>query len=156
MLGDPTIDLQRTGPKLSYSPTSHDFKEKEKGITDSTSFEIWNSNTETLTFSLSTECNWVSISPESGSSTEGEKKTINVTIDTSNLDYGINNCDINIESDGGTTGVFEVSVNVVSRKPDVPTNPDPANGSTGVDNNPFLKIDVSDPVSYTHLRAHET
>ena len=38
LLGDPTLKLKSPGPELSFSPTSYDFEEKEKGITDSTNF----------------------------------------------------------------------------------------------------------------------
>jgi len=40
-------------PILAYSPSSHDFGDMLEGQTDSTTFEIWNSGTGTLTYSLS-------------------------------------------------------------------------------------------------------
>jgi len=69
-------------PELSYSPASHDFGDKCEGVTDSTTFEIWNSGTGTLTYSFSESCSWVvEVNPTSGSST-GEHDTITVDIDT--------------------------------------------------------------------------
>jgi hypothetical protein len=46
------------GPELSYSPESHDFCDMCEGETDNTTFEIWNSGTDTLTYSLSETCDW--------------------------------------------------------------------------------------------------
>jgi GH25 family lysozyme M1 (1,4-beta-N-acetylmuramidase) len=98
-------------PELSYSPTSHDFGDKCEGETDSTTFEIWNSGTGTLTYSLSGSCSFVDVNPTSGSSTE-EHDTITVDIDTTGLSEGPHTCDISISSNDGS-GTFTVTVNVV-------------------------------------------
>ena len=79
---------------------------------DSTSFEIWNSGTGTLTYSLSEDCSWVTVSPMSGDSLS-EHDTITVDIDTSGLAEDSYSCDISISSNDGT-GVFTVYVNVVA------------------------------------------
>ena len=98
-------------PELSYSPTSHNFWDKCEGETDSTTLEVWNSGTDTLTYSLSESCGWVGVHPTSGSST-GEHDTITVDIDTTGLSEGSHTCDISISSNGGS-GTFTVTVNVV-------------------------------------------
>ena len=98
-------------PELSYSPASHDFGDKCEGVTDSTTFEIWNSGTGTLTYSLSESCGWVEVNPAGGSST-GEHDTITVDIDTTGLSEGTHTCDITINSNDGS-GTFTVTVNVV-------------------------------------------
>jgi hypothetical protein len=103
-------------PTLSISPSSHDFGDKCEGETDSTTFEIWNSGTGTLTYSLSETCSWADVNPTSGSST-GEHDTITVDIDTTGLSEGSHTCDITINSNGGT-GTFTVRVNIVP-KPDL-------------------------------------
>ena len=103
-------------PELSYSPTSYDFGDKCEGVTDSTTFELWNSGTGTLTYSLSETCGWVEVNPTSGSST-GEHNTITVDIDTTGLFEGLHTCDITINSNDGT-GTFTVRVNIVP-KPDL-------------------------------------
>jgi VCBS repeat-containing protein len=99
-------------PELSYYPESHDFGEMMAGETNSTTFEIWNSGTGTLTYNLSEPCDWVDVSPTSGEST-GEHDTITVYIDTTGLPPGLHQCDILIDSNGGT-GVFSVYVKVVT------------------------------------------
>jgi hypothetical protein len=97
--------------ELAYSPASHDFGDKCEGETDSTTFELWNSGTGTLTYSLSETCDWMEVNPTSGSST-GEHDTITVDIDTTGLSEGSHTCDISIISNGGS-GTFTVTVNVV-------------------------------------------
>ncbi|MCD6236914.1 MAG: DUF11 domain-containing protein, partial [Thermoplasmata archaeon] len=99
-------------PILSYSPESHNFGDMEQGQSDSTTFEIWNSGTGILEYELSESCDWVTVSPENGTST-GEHDTITVYIDTSGLAVGYHTCNIDITSDGGS-GTFTVSVNVTS------------------------------------------
>jgi VCBS repeat-containing protein len=97
---------------LSYEPTSHDFGEVDQGETPSTTFEIWNSGNGTLVYTLTPQCDWVYVSPTSGEST-GEHDVITVTIDTGDLLFGEHQCDILINSNGGT-GVFKVYVKVVA------------------------------------------
>ena len=101
-----------TTPQLSYSPTSHDISIMSPNEKEYTTFEIWNSGSETLSYSLSETCTWVDISPTSGSST-GEHDTISVDIDTTGLSPGFYECDISINSNGGNR-VFSVSVTVGS------------------------------------------
>jgi hypothetical protein len=104
------------GPSISIAPTSHDFGDMCEGETDSTTFEVWNSGTGTLTYSLSETCGWVEVNPTSGSST-GEHDTITVDIDTTGLSEGLHTCDITISSNDGS-GTFTVRVNIVP-KPDL-------------------------------------
>jgi hypothetical protein len=97
---------------LSLSPKSHNFGDMCECETDSTTFDVWNSGTGTLTFSLSETCGWVDVHPTSGSST-GEHDTITIDIDTTGLFEGSHTCDISISSNGGSE-TFIVTVNVVS------------------------------------------
>jgi hypothetical protein len=98
-------------PELSYSPASHDFGDKCEGETDSTTFEIWNSGTGTLTYTLSESCGWVKLNLTSGSST-GEHDSITVDIDTAGLSEGPYTCNITISSNGGSD-TFSVTVNII-------------------------------------------
>ncbi|NAT10716.1 hypothetical protein C4E22_04090 [ANME-1 cluster archaeon AG-394-G06] len=113
--GDGTIkawfDYYIPCPELSYSPASHNFGDKCEGETDSATFELWNSGTGTLTYSLSESGGWLNVYPISGSST-GEHGTITVDIDTTGLSEGFHTCDITISSNGGSE-TFTVTVNVV-------------------------------------------
>jgi len=113
LFGDPALKVHGAGgPELAFSPTSHDFGNVDKGEIVSTSLEIWNSDTGTLTYSLSENCDWLTVSPSSGSST-GEHDTINVQVDTTGLSNGSHSCNIIIDSNGGT-GIFKVTIKVGS------------------------------------------
>ena len=100
-------------PILKYSPSSHDFGDKNEGVTDSTTFSIWNGGCPcvALTYTLSESCGWVDVTPTSGSSTS-EHDTITVSVDTTGLSLGYHSCDISISSNGGN-GIFTVEVNIV-------------------------------------------
>jgi PKD repeat protein len=110
--GEWSFKVSISTPVLSYSPSSHNFGDMCEGETDSTTFEIWNSGSGTLTYSLSENCGWVGVSPTSGSST-GAHDTITVNVDTTGLSEGSHTGDIAISSDDGS-GTFTVTVNVVS------------------------------------------
>jgi hypothetical protein len=99
-------------PSLSYAPESYDFGDVAEGETDSTVFEIWNKGGDVLTYTLTPECAWVSVSPTSGQS-HGEHDPIIVKVDTTGLDTGPHTCGVYIESNGGN-GTFTVTVTVVS------------------------------------------
>jgi hypothetical protein len=115
-----------SGPILSYSPASHDFGNKHEGVTDSTTFEIWNSGSDTLDYTLNESATWVTVNPTSGSST-GEHDTIAVSIDTTGLSPGPHSCIISINSNGGD-GTFTVTVNVIENHP--PNKPIKPSGTT--------------------------
>jgi len=142
LFADPALRINLAKTELSYEPSSHDFGDKYKSETDSTSFEIWNSNSETLTYTLSEDCDWVSVSPMQGSS-EGEHDTIEVNINTISLDFGNHSCEVHIDSNGGN-GIFKIEVNIINRPPNPPFNETPNNEGKGVDINPTLSVQVSD------------
>lgn len=100
-----------TEPVLSFSPASFDFGSMNEGQTDSTSFDIWNSGSQSLDYTLNESCNWVTLSTYSGSSS-GEYDMIAVDIDTTGLSPGSYHCDIDISSNGGDD-VFGVDVAVI-------------------------------------------
>ncbi len=108
------VDDSSNSPILEYSPGSFNFGDLIRGELDSTSFEIWNSGSGSLSYSLSESCEWLDIDVSSGNSS-GEHDRVNVDIDTITLSPGFHNCDIVINSDGGS-GVFNVFVNVVDEE----------------------------------------
>ena len=143
--------IEEPEPLLSYSPFSHDFGDIQEEQTDSTTFEIWNSGTGTLTYSLSETCGWVSVSPTAGSS-NGEHDTIIVNIDTTGLTPGSHNCLININSNGGS-GTFTVYVTIIEEPllSHDPTSHDFVNMSEGETNSTTFEIwnSGTDTLTYT-------
>ena len=100
-------------PILAYNPPSYDFGDKEEGISDSTTFEIWNGGCSCakLIYILNESCSWVNVTPTSGSS-HHEHDTITVSINTTGLSAGLHICNISIESNAGKR-TFTVRVKVV-------------------------------------------
>ena len=88
-------------PELSYNPSSYDFGSMLEGETAGTSFDIWNSGTGTLSYSLSESCGWVTVSPDVGDSV-GEYDSISVDVNTVGLSPDVYSCDIGISSNGGS------------------------------------------------------
>ncbi|RLF79956.1 hypothetical protein DRN38_04820, partial [Thermococci archaeon] len=99
-------------PNLSFNPTYHNFGSIGEGKTASATFEIWNSGTGTLEYSLSESAGWLSVSPSDGNST-GEHDSITFSVDTTGLSVGSYSADIVIDSNGGS-GSFSVSLDVVN------------------------------------------
>ncbi len=91
-------------PLLAYYPNYVDFGEKDQGWTGSSTFEIWNSGDQTLTYTLSETLDWIQINPTSGSST-GEHDTITVNVVNTENIYGYFSGNILISSNGGDGNV---------------------------------------------------
>ena len=100
-------------PILSCSPGNYNFGDMSVGQTSSTSFEIQNSGTGTLSYNFGWSDSWIDVNPTSGTST-GESDLINVDIDTTGLSDGAHNCDLLITSNGGN-GVSTITVNVIAQ-----------------------------------------
>ncbi len=109
LIGDPSIMIKGTNQKMLFSPHSYDFGKVEKDKVVSTHFKIWNANNQYMSYSLSTNCDWVDIDPSNGYTSNGARETINVTIDTTGLSNGFYECDISIDTDFGSD-VFKVNV----------------------------------------------
>ena len=99
-------------PVLSVNPGDFDFGVTSEGQTDSTSFDIYNSGTGVLDYSLSESCDWLSIDTVSGTSS-GEHDTVTVNVDTNGLSDGDYSYGVQINSNGGTS-VFTASFTVAS------------------------------------------
>jgi hypothetical protein len=75
----------------------------------SQSFEVWNSGGGTLTYAISVNVAWVSVTPEGGAST-GEHDTITVDYSTSALGVGRYSAIINITAKGATNSPVQTPV----------------------------------------------
>jgi hypothetical protein len=87
-------------PTLSVPPTSLNFGSSST----SKQFSIKNSGTGTLTWSISDNRTWISVSPTSGSTTT-ETDYITVTVNRSGLSSGSYSGTVSISSNGGSTSV---------------------------------------------------
>jgi hypothetical protein len=104
-------------PILTLSSNQHNFLNKIEGQTDSTTFEIWNSGADTLTYTLYETRDWLEISSTGGDSTgPADKDAITVGINTTGLAVGSYSYDISIDSNGGIK-TFKVILNVVEEIP---------------------------------------
>jgi hypothetical protein len=101
------------GPGLAFDPESVDFDTLGVNQSESSSFEIWNSGIDTLTYTLSSSESWLTVSPLSGDCTS-EVDTITVEVDTTGLTPGMSyQGDVVISSNGGS-GVFSVDFYLVA------------------------------------------
>ncbi len=91
-------------PKLVVSKTELDFASEYNELT----FDVSNTGTGTLTFNITSDANWITVTPNSGSITADEKSTIKVSINRALLSPGINTGKITV--DGGKGGKAEVVV----------------------------------------------
>ena len=99
-----TVSASKEVPDLSVTPTALDF-----GSNDVTkTFNINNSGSGTLTWTISDNKSWITVDPTQGSTTS-ETKMITVTIDRNSLTAGAYTGAITISSNGGTETV-EVTV----------------------------------------------
>ena len=110
-----SMQIPGDGLDLCVSTSSLDF-----GTTStSKTFTIQNCGRETLTWEISTNQPWLSINPDSGSTTiETEPATITVTVDRTGLTSGPHPGTINIASNGGTESI-SVSVQVPEADPEL-------------------------------------
>ncbi|UCD92317.1 MAG: hypothetical protein JSV43_08910, partial [Methanobacteriota archaeon] len=100
-------------PILTYHPDTLDFGTLPSGVTQSLTFEVWNSGEGTLIYSFTENTPWItSVSPSTGSST-GEHDVVTVTIDTTGLSEGQHFSNISIASNGGN-GNIALSVYVLA------------------------------------------
>jgi len=113
-------------------PPSHDFGSVQQGQTRTWTFDITNCGEGTLTWTVSDDQSWITVSPASGSTTT-ETDTVTVTIDTTGLTSGTTyDGTITVGSNDGTkTGTISVSIPPDSPEPQLCTNPDPPSHDFG-------------------------
>ncbi len=108
---------------LSFSPVSYDFGDMYQNQVSETTFQIQNVGDELLEYELTSEHDWVIVTPITGDSS-GEADTINIEINTASLSLGAHICNISVESNAGND-VFRVTVNVIDEIPEIKiTNPE--------------------------------
>ena len=102
--GNATVTVEVDVPQLAVDPTNLDFGTTKTQLT----FQVYNSSSGTLTWSLSKSEPWItSAEPQSGSSTgPSDKTTVTVTINRSGMSPGQHKGTIKVESDYGNQDVI--------------------------------------------------
>jgi len=128
--GTPTTPLLRIDP----NPPSYDFQNSLRNKLLNWTFNIWNGGINTLTWTISDNKNWITVTPTSGSST-GDVVPIKVQVDTTGLSLGHHTGEITIDSNmENKVGVIEVEiVNAPPKKPSEPSGPSSGDRYTSYD-----------------------
>jgi hypothetical protein len=141
-------------PNISLSTASLSNFVTEGSDAPSQTFRVWNSGGGTLSYTISDNKSWLSVSPSSGAST-GEQDTITVNYSTSGLSTGSYSATVTItdpSSDNSpqTIGV-SLSIAASSLPPSKPVITSPYYGETECDLLLSIKTDpFSDPDGDTH------
>ena len=128
---------------LAYNPESNDFGDMKKGEVNSTTFEIWNAGCCYLYYELYENEEWIEVYPiEGGLTSEQEPDIITVTVNTTNLAFGLHKSNISIISNDGK-GNFNITVNIISDIPVIDITVDEAwNLLSDTSNGIQIPIDV--------------
>ncbi|MCK4871421.1 MAG: right-handed parallel beta-helix repeat-containing protein [Phycisphaerales bacterium] len=96
-------------------PPSHNFGQQTRLEPAEWTFNIWNSGTGTLDWGAESDRDWISVSPNSGSST-GEWDAVTVTIDNTILPLGSHSGHVYIDSTSGSDIGF-ISIEIINVPP---------------------------------------
>ncbi len=108
--------FKEPSPKLRIDENSKDFGEVSKGSNPSSrsfTFPIYNDGGGTLTGNISSNANWLSVTPSSFSLTSNQGRQITVTVTTSGLAAGSHSANISVTSNGGNSQWIAAKVKIV-------------------------------------------
>ena len=115
-------------PAIQLSASTLTFAAKEGGANPPTqAFTLKNTGAigSTLSWSISDDADWLSVSPASGSLAQGASETITLTVDVTGLSSGSQTAKIDVTAAGLTTKSLTVELTVSQ---DIPPTPLPAIG----------------------------
>jgi len=110
------VGIAPTAPALSVSPTALSHSCIQGTDAASQSFDVWNSGTGTLNYTVSEGLSWLSCSPTSGVST-GEHDTITVNYSTAGLAAGTYNGIITVNAVDASSSPRTVAVTLTITSP---------------------------------------
>lgn len=113
-----TVSLTILGPTIAADPNTISTACAMGQDAPATTFEVRNSGGGTLTYDIASDVAWISVDPNSGTSS-GEHDTINVTFPTSGLAPGTHNGNITITAVGATNTPFVIPVVVSVGQPEI-------------------------------------
>ncbi len=103
-------EIDEDPPQIDCSPARFDFEAIEGGRNPSVeTLEIWNSGDGRLSWSISSDVDWISMSPSRGES-RGERNRVTVSVDIDGLDAGRYRGYITIEDDTDRNQHWTVTV----------------------------------------------
>ncbi len=124
----PNAVVSSDEPKLFISPTEANLGE----ILQSASFDIGNAGTGTLSWNIVKDSplpNWLSITPESGKASAGEKRNVTARVNRSGLDPGEYRYTVQVNSNAGE-GKFLIIMRVPEPDPVLSFSPSSLNFGT--------------------------
>jgi hypothetical protein len=108
------------GPQvLEVSPTYLEFSAYEDGNNPANQIvSIWNSGHAPMDWTVTPDCNWITLDPNSGTSS-GEVDDVNVIVDISGLAAGTYNCQLTVDAGGAVNSPQVVDVKLVIYDPNL-------------------------------------
>jgi hypothetical protein len=103
-----TLDVLRPEISVSPSPVNFECDVDEPNVLTQT-LQISNIGYDTLNWSITENCNWLSVSPASGQS-QVDPSDATVTVDTAGLEVGLHRCDLSITDDNASNSPLIVPV----------------------------------------------
>ena len=80
------VACEQEAPSITIEPASFNFTAEQEGINPpSQTLNIWNSGSGTLSWSASSDADWLTLNPDSGSST-GELDNVTLSVNISGMD----------------------------------------------------------------------
>jgi hypothetical protein len=106
------------GPQvLEVSPRTLDFSANEGGGNPAAQVvSIWNSGHGPMAWTVTPDCNWLTVEPNSGASS-GEVDDANVIVDINGLAGGTYSCQLTVTGSGAPNSPQVVDVNLVVIEP---------------------------------------
>ncbi|MBD3413425.1 MAG: hypothetical protein GF421_03215 [Candidatus Aminicenantes bacterium] len=104
----PTIDTNKDSLYFEAEITDTEVAPKE--------FKVKNAGGGTLSYDISTNKDWITVSPSSGKSS-GEWDVIEVSVDLSDLSYGLNEGEVTISSDNATNSPQTLDIDFFIKLP---------------------------------------
>jgi hypothetical protein len=121
-----SLHISSAAPQISFKPGSLSFTAVEGGSTPANKkLEIWNSGSDTISWSVSDDADWLSESPTSGSST-GEHDAVVVSVNTTGMSDGDYSASITIAAGEASNSpqTVPVSLHISSPAPQISFSPE--------------------------------
>lgn len=110
------VACEQEAPSITIEPASFNFTTEQEGINPSSqTLNIWNSGSGTLSWSASSDADWLILNPDSGSST-GELDNVTLSVNISSMDSG-HYVALAVVSAAGATNTPQTAVVSLSIKP---------------------------------------